>query len=177
MKHEESENLTKEELFEQIKGKCKSRAKREFYIGLFWLLLIIVLLVWKAITKYPYEVKDSIFLIENAVIACLVGWLVLYSYRYKKMFERLDTPDQLLYWYDKRMRKGRIFTIVFFIVFYAAIILREYIGENLNSDSLIRLLVLLAVLVILVPILVSGGVVLGRDMKTIEQLRQLIDKE
>jgi len=29
----------------------------------------------------------------------------------------------------------------------------------------------------LVPILVSGGVVLGRDMKTIEQLRQLIDKE
>ena len=43
MKHEESENLTKEELFEQIKGKCKSRAKREFYIGLFWLLLIIVL--------------------------------------------------------------------------------------------------------------------------------------
>ena len=134
-------------------------------------------MVWKAITKYPYEVKDSIFLIENAVIACLVGWLVLYSYRYKKMFERLDTPDQLLYWYDKRMRKGRIFTIVFFIVFYAAIILREYIGENLNSDSLIRLLVLLAALVILVPILVSGGVVLGRDMKTIEQLRQLIDKE
>lgn len=177
MKHEELDNLSNEELFEQIKGRCKSRTKKDFYIGLFWLLLIIVLLVCRAITKYPYEVKDSIFLIEHAVIACLVGWLVLYSYRFKKMFECLDTPEQLLYWYDKRIRKGRIFTIVFFIVFYAAIILREYIGENLNSDSLIRLLVLLAVLVILVPILVSGGVVLGRDMKTIEQLRQLIDKE
>ncbi len=177
MKYEESDNLTKEELFEQIKGKCKSRANRNFYFGLFWLLLIIVLLVWKAITNYPYEVKDTLFLIENAVIACLVGWLVLYSYRYKKIFDRLDTPDELLYWYEKKIRKGRIFVIVFFIVFYAAIILREYIGESLNSDSLIRLIVLLAVLVILVPILVSGGVVLGRDMKTIEQLRQLIDKE
>lgn len=177
MKHEELDNLSKEELFEQIKGKCRLRNKINLYVGGFCLLFIIVASVWFALTKYPYEVRDIVFLIENAVFACLLVWLILYSYRYNKIFDSLDTPDELLYWYEKRIRKGRIFAIVFFIVFYAAIILREYIGESLNSDSLIRLVVLLAALVILIPILVSGGVVLGRDMKTIEQLRKLVEKE
>lgn len=103
METEKTDKSGRDELFQAIKSKSQSRAKREVYLGLVMLIVIIVLLAF-----FSHRVQDKWYFLLFTVCVCLFGWLTLYSYRFKKRIDTLS-PEQLLQCYVKKSRNERIF--------------------------------------------------------------------
>ena len=115
METKELDNLSRTELFELFKAKCKSNAKRGICIGLIVLLSVVYILFtnWQR----PDDTKSIIFFIFQIVIGCISGWAVLNNYLLLKRIDNLDTPDQLLYHLEKTHRYNLIGLFVLFIFF------------------------------------------------------------
>ncbi len=162
------DNQTRNELFEQVKGKCKSMLKRDLYESII-LILVIPLLFFTA--QKLGDPKNIIYFMLWITIFCFGGWLLLYDYRSLKNFDSLDTPERLLHWFEKVHRYrmitwfvGGIFLFVIFIV-----------------DSWFNIWAIMGVA------LAIGIIALGyysgdgpwwyrKDMDIIEQLRELVEK-
>lgn len=116
METKELDNLSRTELFELFKAKCKSNAKRGICIGLIVLLSVVYILFtnWQR----PDDTKSIIFFIFQIVIGCISGWAVLNNYLLLKRIDNLDTPDQLLYHLEKTHRYNLI--CLFFLFFLLA---------------------------------------------------------
>lgn len=180
MKEEEIGNLNNSELFEQIKAKCLSKPRIDFYSGLIILILIIAFMAYIGVTAYPYSVNDVIFLVFYAVMACIGVWLVLYSYRLKMRINSLDTPDQLLYWYKKSIRVDRMFSLVCGLALIISQICHAYLGEGGNIDykSFFTLIVLTVAFVLLFNYLyMNSGIVKDKEMDIIDRLEDLIEQK
>lgn len=107
MEQMDLDNLSKEELFTVVKDKCKSRAKKNLWIGLALMIVLLVGLVVlflneKGINSLRHT--QIVSLISFALYLLLGCWLVLDNYRFLKIADGLGTPEQLLYWYKKKVR-------------------------------------------------------------------------
>ncbi len=110
METKEFDNLSKEELFQVIKEKCKSVLKRDLYGGIIVLVLVILLLVftWQRLDAS----KDISFFMFWIVFVCYWGWLLLNDYRFLKKVDSVDTPERLLYSFEKKHHYNSIGWIV-----------------------------------------------------------------
>ena len=114
MKHKETGNLSREELFEKIKRKCISRSRVDFYGGLMILLLIIVLSIGHG--RNPFFDNDIVGNIYTIVLACMAIWIVLYSYFYQKKIQKIDNPSQFLHFYEKKSQNLIRFCAIFWLI-------------------------------------------------------------
>ena len=113
MKQEESDNPYKEEFLE-IKGRCKSRAKKNFWGGLAAVLFVILLLlpivyiIYNKGIPHLQNIVAYVILIAGMAAMVFAGcWWALNNYRFLKNVDGLDTPDQLLYWHEKKILNER----------------------------------------------------------------------
>ena len=177
MKPDEIANLNKEELFLQIKRKCISRARVDLYGGLLILISIIasfICLICRGTNLFDdTNFFSSIFAIT---LVCMAGWLVLYSYWYKKKIEKIDKPSELLHYFGK---KSRIFTIFCLVLWFALFGVKfvNYFRTTTIGFEHVLLAIAFVVLVYLIYVTNKPGSVRARDMEIIKQLQDLIDKE
>ena len=168
METNELENLKRNKLFEDLKGKCKSCVKRDLYgLLLCWPLIILLFFA----TLRQDNPKSILFFICWIVIFCLGGWLTFFIFRFFKKVDNLDTPDRLLYWFEKRHRYNLIAWLVSCIGIIGAYLI--------NFGSIIWVILGAAIfIVIIVLIYYSGGPLwYHKEKDIIEQLRELVEKK
>lgn len=169
METEEFNNLNRDKLFEELRGKCKKLAKRDFY-G--WLIGCCILVIpFFFISPRLDSPKNIFFFTFLIVIICLGSWFALFNFRFLKKFDTLDTPDRLLTWLEKKHRYNLILWLV------ACICL---IGSYFAScDFSIGTYLGAAVLIVFIVIIFCGGGPLWylKEKLIIEQLQELVDKK
>ena len=177
MKQEETGNLSRDELFEKIKRKCISRSRVDFYTGIIFLIIIIasfIYLIYRGTNLFDDKnTNSSIFAIA---LACLAGWLVLYSYWYQRKIKRIDNPSELLSFYEKRSRSLMLFCLVGWSV-WLIVKFVEYFRTSSDGFEHVLLVIAFVALAYFIYITNKPGSVRAKDMEIIEQLRDLIDKE
>ena len=161
-------NENRNELFEELKGKCKSIVKRNLY-GSIVLILVIPLLFFTG--QKLGDPKNIFYFISWITIFCYGVWLLLFDYRSFKNLDSLDTPERLLHWFEKVHRYrmitwfvGGIFVFVIYLV-DSWFNIWAIVGEAL------------AIVIIALLFYYSDGPWWYRkDMDIIEQLRELVEK-
>lgn len=173
MKNEESNNLNNMELFQEIKDKCKSKARTDFFGHLLVLLIILATIIF---FHDSHEVNDIIFFICSVVFLGITIWLTLFSYRFYKRIDHLDTPKQLLQYYEKKNRNLKIFFLVFWLLLIGEKFARDVTEIKIGYEYV--LLGIVAVAAIYLMFVLSRDDKLSRkDLEIIEQLRELVKKE
>ena len=161
-------NQTRNELFEELKGKCKSIVKRDLYESII-LILFIPLLFFTA--QKLGDPKNIIYFMLWITIFCFGVWSLLYDYRSLKNFDSLDTPERLLHWFEKVHRYRMITWFVGGICIFGIML----VGAGFNIGAIMG--VALAIGIIALLFYYSDGPWWYRkDMDIIEQLRELVEK-
>jgi hypothetical protein len=168
MEIKELDNLSRTELFEVLKGKCKSNAKRDFYAGLMFLSLAILYLLFP-IRESADESNPMIYFIFWIGYGCLSVWEAIYNYRLLKKIDNLDTPDELLYRIEKKHRYNIIFYIALWILLFIYIAMTGFDYVNLT-------IWIVATVVILFCFFKNLGWY-GQDKEMMKQLRELVEKK
>ena len=161
-------NHTRNELFEELKGKCKSIVKRDLYESII-LILFIPLLFFTA--QKLGDPKNIIYFMLWITIFCYGVWLLLFDYRSLKNLGSLDTPERLLHWFEKVHRYRMITWFVGGICIFGIML----VGAGFNIGAIMG--VALAIGIIALLFYYSDGPWWYRkDMDIIEQLRELVEK-
>ena len=165
------DNQTRNELFEELKGKCKSIVKRDLY-GCIVLILVIPLLFF-TLQKLG-DPKNIIYFMVYFMLwitfFCYGVWLLL-DYRSLKNLDSLDTPERLLHWFEKVHRYRMITWFVGGICIFGIML----VGAGFNIGAIMG--VALAIGIIALLFYYSDGPWWYRkDMDIIEQLRELVEK-
>ncbi len=161
-------NQTRNELFEELKGKCKSIVKRDLYESII-LILFIPLLFFTA--QKLGDPKNIIYFMLWITIFCYGVWLLLFDYRSLKNLGSLDTPERLLHWFEKVHRYRMITWFVGGICIFGIML----VGAGFNIGAIMG--VALAIGIIALLFYYSDGPWWYRkDMDIIEQLRELVEK-
>ena len=161
-------NENRRELFEELKGKCKSIVKRDLY-GFIVLILVIPLLFF-TLQKLG-DPKNIIYFMLWITIFCFGVWSLLYDYRSLKNFDSLDTPERLLHWFEKVHRYRMITWFVGGIFLFVIFIVDSWF------DIWAIMGVALAIGIMALLFYSSDGPWWYRkDMDIIEQLRELVEK-
>ena len=162
------DNQTRNELFEELKGKCKSIVKRDLYGSI--VLILVIPLLFFTLQKLG-EPKNIIYFILWIAIFCFGGWSLLYDYRSLKNIDSLDTPERLLHWFEKVHRYRMITWFVGGICIFGIML----VGAGFNIGAIMG--VALAIGIIALLFYYSDGPWWYRkDMDIIEQLRELVEK-
>lgn len=102
MKLEESYNLSRDKWFDRIKGECRSQAIKGLCLAAMILLVFIVIKV-----TWP-DSELRVVTICLTFVGCLAsGWMVVNNLWFLLRLDRLDTPEQLLHWYQRRFNYDR----------------------------------------------------------------------
>lgn len=172
MGSDESNNLDRDELFKVIKGKCKSKSRANIIIGLTLLILIIVTFIYRI--NHPFQYRQGIasisFFVNFAINGCVCGLWALNNYCFLKKSDSLDTPAQLMYWYEKRIRIDR----KCFFLFLSAYLLD---GCLCSSETLWLGLTVFIILFVIGALLFfkSSNSFWNSSNKLLEQLQELVD--
>ena len=169
METEELDYHSRTELLEELKGKCKSHAKRDIYGGLFC-LIVAILYLFLPIGERPNEIITLLFFIIWIVISCLSAWAALINYRLLKRIDELDTPDQLLYHLEKRHRYNMIFLAIAWILLLCSDIIVR------NDSWALTLTFWIVVTVIILFCYYKNLGWIGEEKEMIRQLKELAEK-
>ena len=170
METQELENLNRTDLFEELKDKCKSIVKRDLYCGLVAWFLVILLLIFAGVRLY--NPKNMLYTILWIVLVSLAVGLFLYDCWFLKKVGNFDTPDRLLYCFEKKHRYNLI-AWLFSLVFIIGI---PFVGRGIDYGLIIGMAIATVITVIIMYY--SGGPLWYRKEKDIiEQLRELTDKK
>lgn len=167
METEALSDLSRGGMFEELKGKCKSRAN--ITIGCILIFLLAAILVMIDVWQKLDDIKGIISLILCIAIGCLAVWSFLYFYQYKKIIGSLTTPDQLLSLF-KKSNRVEIFTAS---TVWGLIILETYVSGNIRAS----IMMLVAFVVVLVLTIRRWGSWYRRGDEITEQLQELIGEE
>ena len=163
------DNLSRDESFEELKSRCKSNAKHDFYGGLMFLIVMILYLLFSNWERLN-ETKSILFLIIWILLGCLSVCAVLYSYLLLRRIDNLDTPDQLLYRFEKKRRYNFIFLIAAWILLLCTdIVILGFTYEGLAIWIVIGVMLLFCFFKNL------GWN--GEEKEIIEELKDLVEKE
>ena len=177
MKQKDLDNLSKDELFKVIKDKCKSRSKLTFWGGMTIIVLGIISLIASIIHNKGIQNLQSsqiVAFIFLVLLVCLCGLYVLNNYRFLQRNDRLDTPDELLYGYNKKIQNDLNISFVIKLIFVGYLF---YQALPDFRDDLPTLIFLIVSVLILVYLGRGSSFALSRDLKIIEQLQKLTEKE
>lgn len=170
MEKEVLNNPSKEELFVQIKHKCKSRAQVALYVGIMVLLLVLAALIYTGIWLYRgHETSDLIYFILFTLFGCAQVWSMLSNYRFLQQIEELDSPDKLLHCLEKKAMSDKI--AVFVILFIAGF--SSGLWYSKTQIWTIGIVLLAFVIYLFIKPKSSNR----QDMKIIERLHELIEME
>lgn len=174
---EKLDNLSKNELFEEIKGKCKKRSRYNFYGGLIALILVIVALIYFVLNFS--DVKDMAAFSIFIAWAFLAGWLVLYNYRFLNNIDAIDAPDQLMHLCQKKLRKDKIFTIINTAIMLA-FLLYQFSDRFVRVDIeyvIIMSVIWMVLFALLVVVFINTDYAYRKDKEVIEELEELVEEE
>ncbi len=176
METKELDNLGRTELFEMLKGKCKSRAKRYFYGILIIVALIIVLLLILLPKPNIHHIEDCLPFTFWTLICCLGIWAALSYYLFYKRVESIDSPERLLNDFNKTTRKDMILGIVAWIALIANELIIAFIKQDMSSWSSTLGIVFTGFIVFL---MYKSGYnrPYRKDEEIREQLRELIENK
>ena len=163
------DNQTRNELFEQVKGKCKSMLKRDLY-GFIVLILVIPLLFF-TLQKLG-DPKNIIYFMLWITIFCYGVWLLLFDYRSLKNLGSLDTPERLLHWFEKVHRYRMITWFVGGICIFGIML----VGAGFNIWAIMGVALAIGIMALLFYYS-DGPWWYRKDMDIIEQLRELVEKK
>lgn len=179
MEQKESANLGNKEKLEEIKDKCKSRAQIGCYVGLAALFLLIVLVVICIIYNGTHNLQHRKIMayIYMLLFICAAGWCWLNNYRFYRNIDGLDTPDQLLHSYKKKVKNERG---PFFLIQLSALCYLIDGAFFLDPDPLFRA-VMVIVVIVLFALMINRykkveSYYSSRDIEIIEQLQELTNK-
>ena len=167
METEALSDLSRGGMFEELKGKCKSKAN--ITIGCILIVLLAAISVMIDVWQKLDDTKDIISLVLCIAIGCLAVWSFLYFYKYKKKIGSLTTPDQLLSLF-KKSNRVEIFTAS---TVWGLIILETYVSGNIRAS----IMMLVAFVVVLVLTIRRWGSWYRRGDEITEQLQELIGEE
>ena len=171
METKELDVLNRGELFEELREKCKSFVEHEFYGWIICIcgILLILLFFSELLTDYHNNMLDSIIWI---VFLCMGGLFILLDFRFLKKFDNLDTPDRLLYWFEKRHRYNFIVWLVSCILITCIFLIKP------SLDLWAYVCVAIGIVIVVILFFYCGGPLWYRKEKEIiEQLRELIGKK
>ena len=177
MKYEELDNLSRGERFERIKALCRSQA----IIGL--CIAVVLLLAFTSITYTWRDLELKTVLFFLLTVGCVLsGWMAVNNLWFLYRQGSLDTPEQLLHWYEKRFKNDRN---VFYLV-----VLALFIGDPslwfdiINLDRiwvLTRLMTVVAVIALLIYSYFNNDILWGyvtrRDEEIFDRLEDLVEKK
>ena len=177
MQSETTDALSKMELLEQIKHKCKTGLKFDFYSGLIVSALILALMLYVVLSQYPFDASDIVFLAEGVVFFGIGVWILINACRFGKTLDSIDTPERLLGWYKKRLRNGKICALVCTLVVTTAIVFRANVVGHADWPSTITLVVITWAFVIFLFYCVDkSGMARNKDRRILEQLQALAEE-
>ena len=177
METKELDNLNKDELFKVIKDKCKSRSQLSFYCELLLLFLIVVSIIYTGIRGVLSlnDIDGIVSFLLLVLLGCAVGWSVLYNYRFIKKTDIIDTPEQILYCYEKKTKNDKVFFIALGLVLLGNMF--SYIYYNGENNNYLRLGFWIVFFVSIFLIYYRNGFMRRKDREIIEQLRKLVGKK
>lgn len=178
MEQKESSNLSNDALFNVIKDKCKSKAKFHFYSGLMWLFLVITGVIYCGyqVIQYNFDIEDVAFFVALMILGCAVIWFVLYNYRFLQKIDTLDTPDKLLYQYDKKIRHyPKIFSIFIWVLGVSLFNFSNFSSQHL-IEKIVRCTILIVLVAVCIYLFFKSGYMSRSDKEIIEQLQELTKK-
>ena len=119
MKLEDLYLINKEEWLDVIKDKCKKRARTHFWVGLVFLILLILFLIMGAISieHFGYKKGDFVLLLTLFLFGLMSGWWVLKSHSFLKTIDGLGTPEQLLNKFKKYIKDTSIIWTIGQLIF------------------------------------------------------------
>lgn len=169
METKELDNLNRDQLFEDLKGKCKSIVKRDLS-GIIAFFIAILLLVYTE--QRTDEPKDICYYIFWIFFFCMGVCSVLFDVQFLKKVGKQDTPDWLLHCFEKNHRYRMIIWLVTLIVLFAYILVDfDFHWAAIVSEVLV--IVIFALL-----FYYGDGLWWYRNEKdVIEQLRELVEKK
>ena len=118
-----------------------------------------------------------------AVLVCAMGWLVYDNYRFLRLVDDLNTPEQLLYWYKKKNKSDRLLYFVSMVTLICGQIdTAVYYGRDDISFLVISLIVGIPVIVFIMIYWYWGlkndtFKYYRRDVEIIERLQELAEKK
>lgn len=180
METAELNNLNRDGLFEMLKGKCKSRAKIYQYVVLMFIIIAIAAIQWPWLFGSKNQYHDKIDYILSLVffilLVCEAGWLALYNYRFKKKIDSLETPEQLLHLFNKKIRCERISTLPAFFVLLLTIGYDGFAKSVIGTENIyvVVFFVVAAALCVIYLSLCNGFRISRKDREIIEQLDELV---
>lgn len=165
-------------LFNDLKEKCKSRAKFHFYVGLILLFLVFAGVIYCGfhVVRYDFDIRDIVFFLLFTVLCCAVSWFVLNNYRFLHKTGTLHTPDELLYQYDKKIRNDRMFYCLILLVFCGNTFYTSSYGSQHLSTLIVGLAILTVLCALVIYIYFKHGYMSRSDKEIIEQLQELTKK-
>lgn len=169
METKDSFNQGGDELFEELKGRCKSRAKAA--INPVMVIVIILALVMASVIfgLGPKGTDDISFYVFWLVFCCMGGLIFLYNFRFAKEIDHMDTPHQLLNSFKKSIRLEWISGSVLWMFLIADCFVRGNLYTVIGSSF--------AFVVVLFLVIKGFGPWNRRDKEIIEDLRQLVENK
>ena len=186
METKELDNLNRGELFKELKSKCKSRTKIGLYgwLALLFLLLLLVFLEVSISFKLfkNLQHREITLYIEEVLFICAFCWYSLNNYRFLRKIDGLDSPDQLLHFYEKKLKneRGPFFLFQFGLLCYIIDGL-SFLDIFQLHKPWIGLLMILVVIVLFALVIYRYKNVekyySSRAVEIIEQLKELTEKK
>ena len=172
-------SLSKRECFEKLLDESRSQAKRRLCISLIFMLIFIALIIW--IVIYKPQGYEYYTICQFAVFCLGAGWIAVNNFRLLRRLDSLDTPEQLLYWYEKTIKNNHkaSFLIILGLIgsFYPDIAYNiKYFNWNW---ILVELTANVAIIVFLLYIYFKGyqNDRTRRDEEIVDRLEELVKKK
>ena len=167
METKDLDGINRDDLFEEIKDKCKSRAKGSIYVTLIILIMAIAYLIY--LGQRLYDTKDIVSFILWFIFGCIAIGVDLCNYRFKKKIDTPNTPNQVLSWFKKNLRIEIISGIVAWLIL---------IGDSIVSGPIFTIIETVAAFVVVALLTFYGyGRWNRRDTEIIEQLQELAENK
>lgn len=174
METKELDNLSRDELFEKLKGMSKSILKRDLYCWLICWILVLPLLFFSAQRLLDEPMSIPYFIIWMAIV-CFGGWSLLFIFRSLMKVDKLDTPERLLYWFY-RFEKSPRYSLIFWLVLCLFITRHSSLPSHVSGFE--DYLVIVVGFVIIALIFFRGAPwLLRKEKDIIEQLIELVKKK
>lgn len=181
MKLEESYRLSRDKWFDRIKDESRSQAKKGLCLAVGVLLISIFgTILWRYL-------EQKIVLTCFLAVGCIASaWIVVNNLRFLKRLNILDTPEELLHWYKKRLKNDHNALYLAMLGFLICDPSYWFDVFNLDKGWIIAVSVfevLFVVAIIAVSILpyfddiIAGEFITRRDEEIIDLLEDLVEKK